>query len=152
MSLHLQDKTERLNENAELNIANSPSVSEAEKRLNFNLMPNKQMQKKIDYFLTPYNKHKMITKFMSFENLNKDADQNLSETSKEKWNKISNLILGKDKKAFRKALFWINNKLYIELGNTLNKQNNQYIDFEELQNLAKMPSERNNSPINSMHL
>ena len=125
------------------------SNNEAEKHLNFNLVPSKKIQKKIDYFLTPYNKHKMFTKYMSFGGFGKEWNQNLSENWKEKWVRISHLILGSDKKAFRKTLFSINNKLYIEMGKNLNWLSSQYLDYEELQKLAKLPSESRNNPLNS---
>ena len=68
-------------------------------------------------YLTPYNDSKYIFKFMSFNEENGDSFVNLEESSKERWNKISKIVLNKNKKVFRKTLMWINNNLYVELGN-----------------------------------
>lgn len=84
------------------------SKNEAEKNLNFNPVPNNDIQKKIDYFITPYNRTRVITKFMSFND--KDKSQPADLSSKEKWKKISKLILNQDLYSLRKTLNDINQK------------------------------------------
>ena len=89
-------------------------ITEAEKHLNFNLLPDSKTQKKMDYLLTPYNKSKNIQKHMWFEDDEIETDS--LSNQKVSWNTISKLILSKNKKNFRKTLLWINNKLYDDIG------------------------------------
>ena len=61
--------------------------NEAEKHLNFNPLPSDETQKKIDYFITPYNSVKVVTKFMDFNKKEVQGPVNLS--SHDKWKKVS---------------------------------------------------------------
>ena len=100
--------------------------SEAEKHLNFNLTPSQDTQKKIDYFLTPYNKSKMTTRYMNFNE--RDPKIPSDVTSKEKWNKISKLILNQDKHSFRNTLRNINDKLYLEIEKSILQKQEQLLN------------------------
>jgi hypothetical protein len=60
-----------------LDIEKSPfGISEAERKLDFNLLPNKMTQRKIDLFITPYNQRKIIHKHMNF-NSDEEANKNI---------------------------------------------------------------------------
>lgn len=91
--------------------------SEAEKHLNFNPLPSKETQKKIDMLITPYNKTKVVTKFMNFNDKD-SAKQHTPDAPNEKWNKISKLILYQDKYSLRNTLECIN----VEFYERMNKQ------------------------------
>lgn len=67
-------------------------------------MPSREMQKKIDFFMTPYNKTKSAQKYMTFQNDEDMCRASNDETTNENWNRLSNLILSKDNKTFRKTL------------------------------------------------
>ena len=41
--------------------------NEVENNLDYNILPIESIQEKIDYFISPYNRDKMINKFMNFE-------------------------------------------------------------------------------------
>lgn len=86
------------------------ATNEAEKHLNFNPKPDSKTQRKIDYFITPYNDVKVVNKFMSFNERENLLSSDIS--SKEKWKKISTMILSQDKHSLRDTLSNINDKLY----------------------------------------
>jgi hypothetical protein len=91
-------------------------MNEAEKNLNFNPVPSNATQKKIDYFITPYNQMRDFTKFMSFNNNEEEEPANPS--SKEMWKKISSLILNQDVYSLRRTLNNINDKMYRNVSKT----------------------------------
>ena len=47
--------------------------SEAEKHLNYNMMPSQEVQRKIDYYVTPYNSSKTVHKYMMFNTEDKQS-------------------------------------------------------------------------------
>ena len=47
-------------------VENIAGNTEVEKKLNYNILPSKSTQMKLDYLLTPYNDAKYIYKFMNF--------------------------------------------------------------------------------------
>ena len=67
--------------------------SEAERHLNFNPLPNDETQKKIDYFITPYNRMKVVTKFMNFNEV--EACEPINLSSRNKWKKVRLALWGK---------------------------------------------------------
>ena len=89
---------------AVVEIENIAGNTEVERKLNYNILPNKLTQMKLDYLLTPYNDTKYIYKFMNFNDEDSTQDMNIEEVSKERWNKISKIVLNKNKKVFRKTL------------------------------------------------
>ena len=117
---------------AAVEIDNPHGNTEVEIKLNYNILPNKQTQKKIDYLLTPYNQTNYIYKFMSFWEDCESNEGNSESLSAQRWNKISKLVLNKNKKAFRKTLMWINNKFYAELNNKVKKSDEKYFDIDDL--------------------
>lgn len=58
--------------------------------IKYNILPSDNLQKKIDYFFTPYNRKLAFNKHMSFEN----------EAERE-WTDLTNFILKEDKATFR---------------------------------------------------
>ena len=99
------------------------SSSEAERHLNFNPVPDNDVQKKIDYFITPYNKVKVVTKFMSFND--KEEKPQEEPDSHEKWKKISTMILNQNKHSLRNTLMNINDRLYKRVDQTLKSSVNR---------------------------
>lgn len=93
------------------------TTSEAEKHLNFNPKPDLKTQRKIDYFITPYNDVKVVTKYMSFNERENLFSSDIS--SKDKWKKISTMILNQDKHSLRDTLSNINDKLYKKVDQAL---------------------------------
>lgn len=111
--------------------------SEAERKLNFNFLPNKATQKKVDKLISPYNTKKIIQKFMTFTEDKKHIPISIQESSQEKWNKISSLIFSKDKVNFRDTMFSINKDLYKQLGKNMKYNVQNYMDFEDLRKIEQ---------------
>lgn len=61
-----------------------------------------------------------------------------STASKEKWNKISKLVFCKNKKGFRDTMFFINDKLYVDMCKKLDT------DLEEYMTLGDLRDEQGN--------
>jgi len=101
--------------------------SEAERHLNFNPLPNDETQKKIDYFITPYNNAKVVTKFMNFNE--KDNFEQVGISSHYKWKKISGMILNQDKYSLRNTLSTINDKLYKTIDHALRMKNSKKVSI-----------------------
>ena len=70
----------------------------------YTVVPTENMQEKIDYFFSPYNRKLNFSKFMKFE-------------EEQSWIELTDFILKEDKDIFRKSLNSINNGLYLELEN-----------------------------------
>eukprot|EP00345_Euplotes_harpa_P012346 CAMPEP_0168333372 /NCGR_PEP_ID=MMETSP0213-20121227/9573_1 /TAXON_ID=151035 /ORGANISM="Euplotes harpa, Strain FSP1.4" /LENGTH=167 /DNA_ID=CAMNT_0008337693 /DNA_START=76 /DNA_END=579 /DNA_ORIENTATION=+ len=107
--------------------------SEAKRHLNYNIFPNKDVQKKIDYFMTPYNKSKPIQKHMNFD----EESPTQIKPTKNMWNKISDLIFSKDKKDFRKTLLSINSNFYDKISKSMLSASGRKLNAEEIKTLAK---------------
>lgn len=110
--------------------------SEAEKRLNYNLLPKKTTQMKMDYLINPYNEAKYVYKHMSFHDDDGRLEMDAAEASRDRWNKISKLVLAKNKKSFRGTLMVINSRLYVELGKQVRRSADKYLDFDDLQRIS----------------
>ncbi|CAI2378716.1 unnamed protein product [Moneuplotes crassus] len=81
----------------------SPHESKLIKELeNYNILPDKKLQDKLDYFFNPYNKKIFLNKCYYPE-------------EPKKWESIANLILGNNPKLMRQTLKNINQGFYKEL-------------------------------------
>jgi len=103
--------------------------SEAEMHLNFNPLPDNETQKKIDYFITPYNSAKVVTKFMNFNE--KETQGHVQLDSWYKWKKISGMILNQDKYSLRNTLSTINDKLYKTIDHALRMNNTKKLPLQK---------------------
>ena len=129
----LQDNGQRVKSGPEMvgrNKYMGECKSEVEKHLNYNLIPPKTTQKKIDYLITPYNQSKIINKFMSFQDEFETFD-----LGAEKWNKISKFILNKDKYTLRDHLMCIDSKLYVKAKRMTKGSKDNYVDLKDLQEI-----------------
>ena len=80
-----------------------------QKRLNdYNILPRKNLEKKLEYFMLPYNRTLNYNKYMDF----REGQSNIS-----KWKKLSDFVLKENKVVLRRSLVQINNALYVEFEN-----------------------------------
>lgn len=107
--------------------------SEAEKKLDYKLLPSRGTQKKMEYLISPYNQSKLINKYMTF-NSNSEEDE---AEQQEKWNTISKLVFIKNKKEFRDTMLFINKKLYVELSKNFNCRIEEHLEVEDLETIQK---------------
>lgn len=69
--------------------------------IDYNVLQDKaNIQDKIDYFFTPYNKKITVEKFMQFDDL-RESEYAPGSLAQRDWKIISNFILNNDKKEFR---------------------------------------------------
>ena len=90
--------------------------SEAERQLDYEIMPDSKLRKKVKVLISPYNKTLIHQKHMSFDY---DAPKNILYADAEQenlcWRRLSELILKEDKIEMRKFLAHLNNKFYKQL-------------------------------------
>lgn len=90
----------------------------------FSVALSPEMQSKVDYFITPYNKELHCHRFMDFS---KQAERRSTHTatpqvSQENWSKLMNFITKHEKVSFRQSLSSINDRLYKELNKFMGKE------------------------------
>lgn len=90
----------------------------------FSPIPDNKMQRKIDYFITPYNKTLHYDKHMRFDekaqHLNRSID--FSDSSNHEWTRLMNFVINEEKNIFRHSLVSINNGLYLEINNMISDE------------------------------
>eukprot|EP00345_Euplotes_harpa_P016092 CAMPEP_0168336434 /NCGR_PEP_ID=MMETSP0213-20121227/11539_1 /TAXON_ID=151035 /ORGANISM="Euplotes harpa, Strain FSP1.4" /LENGTH=223 /DNA_ID=CAMNT_0008341625 /DNA_START=89 /DNA_END=760 /DNA_ORIENTATION=+ len=83
--------------------------------IDYNLLQGRSnLQNKIDYYITPYNKQVDFKPSMHFEDKLINC-KNLEDVAKKDWKLVSNFILKTDKKEFRNKLGAVNKELYLKI-------------------------------------
>lgn len=75
-------------------------------------LPEQSLQRKIDYYITPYNRGIFLKKHMDFET---ESERKKKRHRSEEWRMMSDFILNENRSAFRTSCVIINNNLYREL-------------------------------------
>uniref|UniRef100_A0A7S3NBJ8 Uncharacterized protein n=1 Tax=Euplotes harpa TaxID=151035 RepID=A0A7S3NBJ8_9SPIT len=112
---------------------------------NYTIVPNATLQKKMDYFITPYNKTIHLDKHMDFGDFKTliNSEQTKKCFGRNKWSKLMDFITKSERKSFRHSLNSINNGLYLEMNNMVKHEVNKRmkkIEFKkEIQKLNFHP-------------
>ena len=86
-------------------------------RNNFSVVPKVSLQKKLDYYFSPYNPKLTFKRYMRFDEEEANNKEDLTESKQKngEWKFLANFLLNEDLQTFRMACKQINKRFYNKL-------------------------------------